>query len=172
MVNIINIQVFRNITEKDLYEVACANAITKNDPDVIPMKNVLAGGPGYLLTGSDYYSESESDYDPFPFLKILTNKDRTYGASVILNPGLLCALSHKYNSNFYIIPSSVHELILVIDDADHFDENKANDLYEMVKFVNITEVDPEDVLSDNLYYYNRTEDSLSDIKSYKELAMK
>lgn len=158
------------ISEDDLYEAACANAILKNDYEMFPLMDVLNERLG-LGKGKQVTSEDISEDDPFSNLQILTNKDKTYGAAVILNPGLLCALSRKYNRNFYILPSSVHEVILLFDD-EKFDQRKADRLYEMVSFVNMTEVDPEDVLSDNLYYYNRTDNSLSDIKSYKELAMK
>lgn len=156
-----------NITEEDLYEAACANAIIRNDHDLIPLMDVinhrLGKEAGFCINGS-----SICDEEPWSNLKILTNKDKTYGAAVILNPGLLLALSRKYNSNFYILPSSVHEVILVFDE-DKYDQRKADALSEMVSFVNMTELETEDVLTDNIYYYDRDEDELSD---YNEIALK
>ena len=87
----------------------------------------------------------------------------------MLNPGLLCALARKYDRNFYILPSSVHELILVLDENESFDENIAAELYNMVRYVNMTEVETEDVLSDNVYYYDR---SLDEVFDYYEIALK
>ena len=156
-----------NITEEDLYDAACANAIIKNDHDLFPLMDVINDRLG-LRKEKNLSGGEMSEDDPLSCLKILTNKDKTYGAAVMLNPGLLCALSRKYNKNFYIIPSSVHEVILVLDDGS-FDQIKADRLYEMVSFVNMTEVETEDVLSDNIYYYDRAEDELSD---YNEIASK
>lgn len=163
-----------NISEEDLYEAACLNVMKSGDYELIPMMSVLDDVFGYIMAGrsknvDDNSQGDRSGEDQIPFLKILTNKDRTYGASVMLNPGLLCALSKKFGKNFYILPSSIHELILVIDENDSFDENIAAELYNMVRYVNMTEVETEDVLSDNVYYYDR---ALDDILEYYEIALK
>lgn len=54
--------------------------------------------------------------------------------------------------DFYIIPSSVHELLLIPQDF-----GDPSDLIELVKNINATEVSPEDFLSNSIYEY----DSLS-----------
>ncbi|SEP64161.1 DUF5688 family protein [Butyrivibrio sp. TB] len=163
-----------NISEEDLYEAACLNAMKSGDYELVPMMSVLDDIFGYIMSGrreaQDDGSEGEAkEDDQIPFLKILTNKDKTYGASVMLNPGLLCALARKYDRNFYILPSSVHELILVLDENESFDENIAAELYNMVRYVNMTEVETEDVLSDNVYYYDR---ALDEVLDYYEIALK
>ncbi|MCR5769998.1 MAG: DUF5688 family protein [Butyrivibrio sp.] len=156
-----------NIKEEDLYEAACTNAIKKNDYELLPLMNVVNNSLGISQEEGDF--EDSLEEDNLSFLKILTNNDRTYGAATLVSPGLLCALSHKYDSNFYILPSSVHELILMIDDDDKFDKDKAAELYDMVRYVNMTEVETEDVLSDNVYYYDRAKD---EVFEYYEIALK
>jgi hypothetical protein len=54
------------------------------------------------------------------------------------------------DKNIYIIPSSVHEVILVPDNGN-IDEDMIN---EMIREVNIQEVDEGDVLSNHVYLYN------------------
>lgn len=82
---------------------------------------------------------------------VLTNENGQYGASCILYPKVLEDFSNKMGCSLYILPSSVHEVIIVMDkDIDDQDSLK-----EMVRDVNRTQLAPEEVLSDQVYYYNR-----------------
>ncbi len=89
-------------------------------------------------------------------LYILTNKNKSYGAATMLYPECLETIGEDLKENFYIIPSSVHELIMVRErDAPEEDE-----LVEMVQEVNDTQVPEEEVLSDHVYYFDRTDNRL------------
>jgi len=77
---------------------------------------------------------------------ILSNKDMTYGASAIL--AALDKLKKKYSDGFYVIPSSVHE-VLVLPSCG-FDKDYITNL---IQEVNTTEVQPEEVLSDHVYQF-------------------
>ncbi len=83
-------------------------------------------------------------------MKILSNKKKIYGATCILYPGLLEKLAINIGSSFYILPSSVHEVILLLDAGEH----DADNLKDMIREVNGTLVAKEDILSDTLYYYD------------------
>lgn len=91
-----------------------------------------------------------------PPMKVLSNHDRVQGAACILYPGLLQKICEKEGANFYILPSSVHEVILL---ADHGGEEPGK-LREMVREVNGELVEPEEVLSDSVYYYDREKKAL------------
>ncbi len=84
-------------------------------------------------------------------MKILSNVNRVQGAICILYPGVLKQLADREQKNLFIMPSSIHEVILLPDSGC---EN-AKQLKEMVTEVNSTQVEPEEVLSNNLYYYDR-----------------
>jgi len=86
-------------------------------------------------------------------MQIVSNRQRVNGAAVILYPGFLEKLGDKFESDFYILPSSVHEVILLLDDGH---ENPRR-LKSMIAEVNSTQVEPEEVLSDSLYYFDREE---------------
>ena len=60
-------------------------------------------------------------------------------------------------ANFFILPSSIHESILILDTG----EMDAKELQAMVMSVNQTNVSPEERLSDEVYYYDREEHCLS-----------
>ncbi|MBE6034573.1 MAG: hypothetical protein E7222_07705 [Clostridiales bacterium] len=82
---------------------------------------------------------------------VLTNKKKINGAACLLYDGVLKNFAEKYNCDFYMLPSSTHEVLLVPDN------NLVNslELQAMVKEVNATQVAPDEVLSNNVYYYSR-----------------
>lgn len=92
-------------------------------------------------------------------LYVLTNKSRMFGASAMLYSNKIGELATKLNSNLLILPSSVHEVLLLPDDqVQEYDFYK-----EMVREVNTTQVDPEEILSFNLYRYEREKAEIEEI---------
>ena len=86
-----------------------------------------------------------------PPLYVLTNQSHLNGASVLLYKNLLKELSDTIDESFYILPSSIHEIILVPSGSSL---SKTN-LNLMVQDVNQKEVSPMERLSDHVYFYNR-----------------
>lgn len=90
---------------------------------------------------------------------VLTNKDKMFGASAMLYTQQLKCLAYKLQSDLLILPSSVHEVLLLPDDHD-----REYDFYrQMVREVNATQVDPEEILSDSLYRYDREKAEIEEI---------
>lgn len=89
-------------------------------------------------------------FHDFPFLYVLTNQRVSHGADGILRKDLLKEFSKLARGNFYILPSSVHETLLLGDGPNI----KAEDLRDMVQSINRDEVSQEEWLSDNVYYYD------------------
>ena len=85
---------------------------------------------------------------------VATNNKKVNGAGVILYEGLLKTFAEKIGSDFYILPSSIHEVIFVPANGDM----DVRYLIQMVKEVNATEVSPSEVLSDNVYKYHADTD--------------
>lgn len=84
-------------------------------------------------------------------LGILTNGDQYYGAAGILNKKLLMKYANQMDSNLYLIPSSVNEILI-------FPDNKGGEtkgLNRMIEEINREQVDLELRLSDHAYYYDR-----------------
>ena len=81
---------------------------------------------------------------------IVTTKSELYGASVICSDALLRAIAKRYRSNLVILPSSIHECIITVDDAPDMET-----YHEMVAEVNRTHVDPIDQLTPHAYFYDR-----------------
>ena len=106
------------------------------------------------MAGQDAETEDAAEQDAFlqemP-LRILSNTKRTHGAACMLYPGVLDSLASKEGHDLYILPSSVHEVILLPD----IGIPSATELRNMVREVNDTQVAPEEVLSYSLYRYRR-----------------
>ena len=85
-----------------------------------------------------------------------TNEENQYGAAVLAYPNTLKQEFERLGENFYIIPSSVHEVIIV---PESFGMNRI-DMEIMLRTINVGEVREEEVLSDHVYYYIGREDKI------------
>lgn len=97
------------------------------------------------LTGTDSAGISDNSS-----VFILSNDKQAYGASVVLNNDIMDKVHDAVGvDKIYVLPSSVHEMILCKDT-----NLSLNDLMDMVRTVNDTELTPRDKLSDNVYKYD------------------
>lgn len=137
--------------EETLYRLARDNTPKINRGCVKPITDILSslsGCPG---------THHPSTYGSFDFTNIddgglpmyvATNQNKTFGAGILLYDGFLDAVAEKLGS-FYILPSSVHELIII---PDTFGD--PSELKKMVGEINAAEVPEEEVLSDNIFHYD------------------
>ena len=87
---------------------------------------------------------------------VLTNSLRSFGAICILYEDVLFHIGNLLRENYYILPSSIHEVIIIPESQAPCKET----LNEMITKINETQVEIEDVLSDHVYYYNREKKEL------------
>ena len=90
-------------------------------------------------------SEPETDLPMY----VITNKRKTYGASLLLSKKLMKKLEKALGS-FAILPSSIHEIIAVPCQKD----SDLGYLKRMVEEINASEVEPSDRLTDSVYVYS------------------
>ena len=102
----------------------------------------------------EFYDMAVSENDVPMY--VCTNTSKINGAGVILYENLLKDFAQKVGTDFYILPSSVHETLL-IPVSDQFD---VDTLRAMVCEVNMTQVAPEEQLSDQVYLYSRECDQI------------
>lgn len=116
----------------------------------IPMKNLMGKIPNFKgrekLLPKD---ENDRFFEECP-IQILTNSDQIQGAAAMLYPGVLESIAKKEQRNLYILPSSIHEVLVLPETG----QETAEALRKMISEVNRTQVAPEEVLSDNLYYFD------------------
>lgn len=86
---------------------------------------------------------------------VLSNEHRLNGAACITYPGVLRDFAKQHNSDICIVPSSIHEVILIVGTDWNLEW-----LNKMVEQVNREDLDPVDILSDHIYIYKREEDKI------------
>lgn len=86
---------------------------------------------------------------------VLSNQEKLYGAACMLYPKILSDFGKICGRDFYVLPSSIHEVLLILEE-----KGKEKALKEIVQDMNRNHVAPEEVLSDSIYHYNTKADSL------------
>lgn len=137
-----------NVTIDDVYKAAL-----KNTPDLLHSK-ISSMAALFEKCGVNVDGEEVDlkDYVPSD-MYVLTNESKLNGAVCILYENVLYDFAQKLGADLYILPSSVHEVIL-LPKLSMFEKDE---LVNMVKEVNTEGVAADEVLSDHVYEYNRTE---------------
>ncbi len=92
-----------------------------------------------------------------PPMYVLSNSSGLNGAGCLLYEGILKDFASCISSDLIILPSSIHEVLIIPYSKDiSFDE-----LAETVFSINQEEVPEEDRLSNHIYFYSRSSDKLS-----------
>ena len=148
------------ITTKMLYKTAIYNT-EKIFPKVfcplkIMLKNMLENDEALMPGMQDNVKKCILQEEDAPF--ILTNERGINGAAVILYPGCLKEIGEITGLDLYILPSSIHELLVIPDDGNVY----THELKHMIHEVNESCVVEEEVLSDQLYHYS-TEKNIIEI---------
>lgn len=104
-------------------------------------------------TIQEIYKEEPNDVLP---MYVLSNQAKLNGAACILYKDVLKNFSKTLNSDLYVLPSSIHELILIPQNKNM----RPEDLKEMVKDTNDNHVEAEEILSYSIYEYIKKEDKI------------
>ena len=146
------------IREEQLFDDAMVSSPKVNTPEIVNMDELMAGmyREQYEMMG---YNDEEiarmledMPHAEIPMI-VVTNEDRVNGAATIFYPGVMDEIGENLGSNFFVLPSSLHETIVVPDNGNM--DFKA--LLAMVTEINATEVDTRDKLTDQVYHYDVTD---------------
>lgn len=133
-----------------LYAVAQENMKRSMPELLVSMKELLEETTG-LKMGEDTYLP----------MYVLTNQEKVYGAAAMLYSDQMKKLAERWQTDLLILPSSIHEVLLLPDDG----QNEYAFYRQMVEEVNTTQVEPEEVLSYSLYRYCREKAEIEEILS-------
>ena len=128
------------LDENKLLEVAKQNTVSKSHFECFPLDAVMKN----LCFGT----EITPVMDMGPGLYCLTNRSKMNGASILAIPELMHQVLQNASEPAYIIPSSIHEVLVFVG------EMNVSDLRQRVCDVNATQVPPEDILSNNVYVFD------------------
>ncbi|WP_285824133.1 DUF5688 family protein [Schaedlerella arabinosiphila] len=133
-----------NITGKELDEAAFAN-LQKEDFMITDLKQEICNVMQVPM-------EQNPENDDKEWAYVFTNRRRTRGAIAMLRTDLLDAFAKAQEMDFFILPSSVHDVLLV---PAKNDENISK-LRKTVRDINEDTLEPEEWLSDEVYYFRRS----------------
>lgn len=153
------------LTVNELYEIALDNTqqLFPASIDTLEhiMERLLQKEHSYqsIFQNADFESELSNlpDYAE-PKLLVVTNQYGVNGAAVILYPNLLARVAEKLQSNLYLLPSSIHEFLVLPEDCTLYPK-----LSKIVMEVNKHEVSKDEVLSDHVYFYDWKEHALAKV---------
>ncbi|MDD6039143.1 MAG: DUF5688 family protein [bacterium] len=145
-----------NITVEELKKQALANSPNLLPHNILPITEVMRRLLDSQNCCDDLISELFTEQSVPMY--VLTNNKQNYGAACILYPDVLASFARKLDSSFYVLPSSIHEVILLPVERPIEEET----LLWMVKSVNTEQLSPTEILSDHIYYYEKESDLLSD----------
>lgn len=124
-----------------------------NTPKLFPicLCDVLAG-PEKLINQTD--EDIDMDLIEDGKLYVMTNNEIKYGAATMLYPQILGNIAEKLQKDFFILPSSLHEiLILSVREGEDIQEQSGM-LRELIIEINETQVAEDEVLSNNPFLYS------------------
>lgn len=152
------------LTVNELYQIALDNTqqIFPAHIDTLEhiMERLLWKNNSYqsIFNHTDFESELSNIPDKVELqMLVLTNQYGLNGAAVILYPNLLARLAEKLQANLYLLPSSIHEFIVLPEECNLYPE-----LSKMVSEVNTHEVSKDEILSNHVYFYDWKENILTD----------
>lgn len=127
-----------------LYAKAIHNTLNNDPPVMRKMEDMLFGDRGYNMLDDDYRPSDKGS------MYVLTNKSGMFGAYALGCPEVLEKATRAVGESCYILPSSVHEVILLPKSMSH----NVAELQDMVRQANQTVVDAPDILADDVYSYD------------------
>ena len=142
---------YLNLSPDELDELAKTNTEEKLSYRIMGISSFICNKIEEL--GIEYNIESLKE----DIFYICTNKNNLFGANTILYKNLLSEFSERMNTEtVYLIPSSVHEMLLL-----PYTDMNTEELNELLNMVNHSEVKDTEILSKNCYIYNRQTDLVS-----------
>lgn len=145
-----------NISKNDLLTIATANT-----PILLPLTfdslaDLIVPAQNLLQAKELKTAEKPLDSQLLP-MYVLTNRQRLNGACCILYRHALQMAADHLKDNLCILPSSIHEVI--VTPSSIFSNPK--ELSQLIQEINLTEVSPEEILSDHAYYYHQGSGEIS-----------
>jgi hypothetical protein len=145
-----------NVSTEELYRAARDNTQKLLGYEIKNMNDIVEEMIEASEIDEFYDEECVKALSQNSFMYVLTNNNRIDGAACIIYPDLLKDLAFSIGKGFYVIPSSIHEVIIVPTD----DTYEADEIRNMIREINDTQVKVEEILSYSLYYFDKAESRL------------
>ncbi|MGI6736002.1 MAG: DUF5688 family protein [Anaerovoracaceae bacterium] len=144
----------------ELFQAAIRSAVKLDPPEMMDLQDVIFGEKDGkdLLSGTDVPIKDEVGVNESIYH--VSSKSKQFGAAAFFYPGVKEQAAEVLGEGYTVLPSSLHEVLLVPDSS----QIPARDIQNMVKEINRIQVEPKDVLSDNIYHFDNFQRKLSTVQ--------
>ena len=141
-------------TEESLFFKAQENTLKALPVQLDNLADVIRETEGNLTEEElkKWGTMKEGEVSPF---YMLSNEMRTFGAAALLYPDALEHAAEVMDSNYYILPSSIHEVMMI-----PISYGNPEIFHMLVREANQAVVNPAEWLSDQVYLYDRRQRQL------------
>lgn len=145
-----NLMKYLGLTSEELEKTSYHNSMRVQEPMLKSIKEMLMENLWDLAIEEADIEEKDVR------LYVLTNKEKCLGAACMFYEGVLKDFAEQIQDDFYILPSSIHEVMLIPKAGNEDWEG----LRQMVREINDSVIDEAEVLSGEVYYYNRIQNEV------------
>lgn len=161
-----------DISNEQLHSDAISHAQREKPCNIRKMREVLRELIKKILQDKEMPKEKREEMKNYlakiesepPLQMYIAGIDGVYGASVIARPDFLEKATQLMGGDFYVIPSSIHEVIILKD----LHKGCIGALEETIWEVNMLKVPEEDFLSNNLYHYDSGNQIFETVADYEQ----
>ena len=152
--------VTKDIVEGQNYDIdkMFETAMKNNEPVLVDISDAIFSDG--IEFAENLFDKEINDKLP-DVMYTLTNSSTNLGAAVLYYPDIQKRIGDMLQNSYYVLPSSIHELMILpcsVNDNPEF-------LRKMVKEANETVVNPQEVLSDRIFMYDREKERLVEPKT-------
>lgn len=140
------------MTPEELFQYAAENTKKMFPPRIKRMEDVMFGMMDEEGIPDEVADLFQTDRNPKESMWVISNSRGINGAVSMLYDENLNKLADRIGTDLYIMPSSVHEVIAV---SVEMGNGNPEELAEMVQEANMSVVELEDRLSNNVYHYDK-----------------
>jgi len=133
-----------HISEEEVKRVAEENTPRLKPAHLMPIKDVMTELIGQEM---GVFPEKASR------MYVLTNEIHMHGATCLAYPGMEKVIADTVGENFVVLPSSVHEVIIL---AEVNNSMGIGEIEQMIKDINESQVPKEKWLGEHPYQYDKT----------------
>ena len=145
-----------NLSANDLFSLAMNNTPKLMKASLRNMEEVLTEYFNSDDMMPPFQEETSFDHNKTA-MYVLSNQSNVHGACCILYQNLLEKFAQEIGCDLYILPSSIHEVLLIPANGD----KSRSELDQMIHEVNDTQVADEEVLADHAYYFSMQKNSIT-----------
>lgn len=140
------------VSEEEVIEIAKANTRNNIGIEIVPIVEAISRNVNLNDEHEKLFEECSKDCPMY----VVTSTDYIFGAVFMCFEEHLKSLAERLGEDYYILPSSIHEIIILRASSEY----SLDDLGTMVKEVNLSVLDATEILSEHAYLYSREQEVL------------